>query len=1034
MSVAKFCIRHKVTTLLAVIMISVFGVVFTTRLQMALLPDVEAPMAIVMCYYNGATPSDMEEMVTRPLETAVLSVPGVEGVSSTSSDGVSQLVVTYADGTNLDIAASKLREKFELLSLPDGAINPVIVNMNLSDVLPTAMIALVGEDLAAAQSLAEDIVIPALERIDGVASVSISGGITNQISVDVDSTRAAGYGLSNSYIIQYMTAENLLFPGGDLSHGSKTLTVSTDAKFQSVEDVANMIIALPTGGTVRLGEVANVYMESVESEDIAKMDGENCVILQISKQSGANEHAAALAVAAQMEKLASENRNIHYGIPYLASDFIDLAVDASIDNIILGVVLAAIVVFLFLRRWGATLTIAVSMPVCALTTFVMMNVLDLTMNMMSLGGIAMGVGMIVDNSIVVLENIYRYAANGHDRMTSCVEGTREVTTSVVASTLTTVAVFLPIGLSGGIAGMLFDDFCLTISSLILASMVIALTWVPVLCYMLLDTAKVQQDQLKRASKKPGALAETVTGWIRKLHDRYLRLLDYFVHHLKIGMAVSSGLVVFFIICCLSTNMVFLPSMDMGQISITVTTPIGTQVDQTSAIADRVSAIAEENVPELTSVYYTAGDESASITLTLPSRHERSRSSEEIADHMRVLMQDIAGCEFSVVASDMTSMLSGSEISIDITGDDFTTLSMIADDLAKQISALPDAIEVSSSVADQVPQVSVSINRQAASQYGLTAASIGSAVRSALTGETATTVTINNTSLDVVVRGDGSASASLDALRSMPVATPMGGYIPLSTVADVEIVQAPQTIHRVDQSRQVSVTGSTLSGDLTGMTAEIQAILAGYQFPEGYHAAISGSYSDMMEGFSDLLLALIVSLGLVYFILAAQFESFLMPVIVMMILPVAFSGALVILPATGRDLSIISMVALIMLAGTVVNNSIILVDYINVRRGRGESRETAILHACPLRVRPVMMTTITTILAMVPMAMATGDTPEMMTDMCLTMMSGMTISTIITLLFTPVFYSVIDELPHRLRGRARKQEAPILITEEAPASN
>ena len=1029
MNISKFCIKHKVTTLLAVVMISVFGVVFTTRLQMALLPDVEAPMAVVMCYYNGATPSDMEDLVTRPLETAILSVPGVEGVSSTSADGVCQIQITYVEDTDLDIAATKLRENFSLVSLPDGAIEPIIVNMNLSDMLPTAIVALMGDDLASVQTLAEDVVVPALERIDGVASVSISGGVSEQISVDVDSTRASGYGLSNSYIIQFLTAENLLFPGGDLYNGTKTLTVSTDAKFQSVDDVANMIIALPTGGTVRLNEVADVYLETIESSNVAKMDGENCVILQVSKQSGANEHAAAQAVAAQMEKLASENRNIRYGTPYLASDFIDLAVDASLSNILTGVLLAAIVVYLFLRRLGATLTIAISMPVCTLVTFVMMNVLDLTMNMMSLGGIAMGVGMIVDNSIVVLENIYRYAANGHDRMTACVEGTQEVTTSVLASTLTTAAVFLPIGLSGGIAGMLFDDFCLTISSLIIASMVIALTWVPVLCYMMLDTAKVQQENLKRANKKPVAIFAKLGGLIRKLFNTYLRLLDYFVHHLKVGMLASFGLVVFFIACCLSTNMVFLPSMDMGQVSISVSTPMGTQVDETAAIAERISVIAEENVPELTSMYYTAGNESASVTLTLPSRHERSRSSEDVADDMRVLLQDIAGCEISIMASDMTSMMSGSEISVDIRGEDFTTLSMIADDLGSQIRALPDAIEVSSSVADQVPQVKVTINRDTASQYGLTAAQIGAAVRSSLTGETATSVTINNVSLDVVVRGDGSASTSLDALRSMPVATPMGTYIPLSSVANVEIVQAPQTIHRVNQSREVSVTGSTLSGNVTDMTAQIRDILENYQFPEGYEAAISGSYSEMMEGFEDLLLALLVALGLVYFILAAQFESFLMPVIVMMILPVAFSGALFILPVTGRDLSIISMVALIMLAGTVVNNSIILVDYINVRRERGESREDAILQACPLRIRPVMMTTITTVLAMIPMAMATGDTPEMMTDMCLTMMSGMIISTIITLLFTPVYYSVIDELPNKLRGRKRKAAA---ITEEAPA--
>jgi len=1030
MNTAKFCIKHRVTTLLAVIMVSVFGVVFTTQLQMSLLPDVEAPMAVVVCYYNGATPSDMEEMVTRPLETAILSVPGVEGVSSSSSDGVSQIQITYVEDTNLDIAATKLREKFSLLALPDGAIDPIIVNMNLSDMLPTAIVALMGDDLAAAQTLAEDVVVPALERIDGVASVSVSGGISEQIAVDVDATRAAGYGISNSYIMQFMTAENLLFPGGDLQNGEKTLTVSTDAKFQSVDDVANMIISLPTGGQIRLKEVADVYLETVESDNVAKMDGENCVILQVSKQSGANEHAAARAVAAQMEKLAAENRNIHYGIPYLASDFIDLAVDASLSNILMGVLLAAIVVYLFLRRWGATLTIAVSMPVCVLATFVMMNVCDLTMNMMSLGGIAMGVGMIVDNSIVVLENIYHYAAKGHDRMTSCVEGTKEVTTSVLASTLTTVAVFLPIGLSGGVAGMLFDDFCLTIAFLILGSMIVALTWVPVLCYFLLDENKVREEQLKRAGKKSNILVATVGGWINKLYRTYLRLLDYFVHHLKIGMLASFGLVVFFVACCLSTNMVFLPSMDMGQVSINVSTPIGTQADETAAIADRISAIAEENVPELTSLYYTAGDESASVTLTLPGRHERARSSEDVADDMRVLLQDIAGCEISIMASDMTSMMSGSEISVDITGDDFTTLSMIADDLAAQISALPDAIEVTSSVADQVPQVTVSINRENAAQYGLTAAQIGAAVRSALTGETATTVMINNATLDVVVRSDSTAASSLDALRSMPIATAMGGYVPLSSIANVDVVQAPQTIRRVDQARQVSVTGSTLSGNVTAMTAQIQAILENNQFPEGYDAAISGSYTEMMEGFEELLLALLVALGLVYFILAAQFESFLMPIIVMMILPVAFSGALFVLPITGRDLSIISMVALIMLAGTVVNNSIILVDYINVRRGRGESRQDAILQACPLRIRPVMMTTITTVLAMIPMAMATGDTPEMMTDMCLTMMSGMIISTIITLVFTPVYYSVIDEWGQKLSRRFGRKKEELPAAEEA----
>lgn len=1029
MSTARFCIKHRVTTILAVIMIAVFGVVFTTQLQLALLPDMEAPMAVVVCYYNGATPSDIEDLVTRPLETAIMSVPGVDEVTSTSSDGVSQVQITYVEGTDLDIAATKLREKFDMLSLPDGAMDPVIINMNISDLLPTAMIALMGDDQGKLQTLADDVVSPALERIDGVASVTVTGGVEKQIAVQIDSTRAAGFGLSNSYITQFLTAENLLFPGGDLHNGSKTLTVSTDAKFQSVEDVANMLIALPTGGTVRLSEVANVTLETTERDTAAMMDGSSCVLLQVSKQSGANESAVSDKVAERMAELAAENRSVHYALPYLASDFIHLAVYAAMQNIILGVALAAVVVFLFLRRWGATLTIAVSMPVCILAVFVLMNAFDLTMNMMSLGGIAMGVGMIVDNSIVVLENIYRYAADGHDRMSACVDGTKEVTTSVIASTLTTVAVFLPIGLTGGMAGMLFDDFCLTISFLILGSMAIALTWVPLLCYLMLDENKVRQDQLKRAEKKQNAIVSKARGWLDKLYARYLRLLDYFVHHLKAGMLASVGLVAFFVACCLTTNMVLLPSMDMGQVSITVSMPIGSQVEETAAITDRVAALAEENVPELESMYYAAQAESASVALALTDKSDRHRSSDQVVDSLRPLLRDIAGCEITVASSDMTAMMGGDEISVDIAGDDYATLTMIAADLTEQISALEDAVDVTSSVAEQVPQVKVTMNREAAAQYGLTAAQVGAAVRAELTGDTATTITIDNKEVDVVVRGDGSAAASLDALRSMPVATAMGGYVPLSAVANVEVVQAPQTISRVNQSRQVSITGSTVSGDVTAMNRQIKAILDRYQLPEGYTAEISGSYEEMMDSFTDLLLALAVALGLVYFVLAAQFESFLMPVIIMMILPVAFSGALFALPLTGRDLSMISLVSLIMLAGTVVNNSIILVDYIRVRREMGESREEAILKACPLRVRPVMMTTLTTVLAMIPMAFAMGDTLEMMSDMGVTMMSGMIISTIVTLLFTPVYYSVIDNLSHR-RFRRGKPRPP--AEEAAPA--
>ena len=1018
MNIPKFCIKHKVTTLMAFIMITVFGVAFTGQLQMSLLPAVEAPAAVVICYYNGANPSDMEQLVTRPLESAVMSVSGVESVSSSSSDGVSQLQVTYVDGTDLDIAATKLREKFDMLSLPDGAMDPMIVNINISDLLPTAVIGLKGDSLTQVQALAEDTVVPALERVEGVAQVTVSGGVEQQIAVEVDSARAAGYGLSNSYIAQMLTAENLLFPAGDVEYGSPTLTVSTNAKFRSVDDVANLILPLPTGGRVRLNEVANVRLENADPSAIAKVDGTPCVILQVTKQSGGNEVATSKAVVKALEQLQQKNSAVQYTVAYLASDYINMAVNSALNNIFLGVLLAAVVVFLFLRRVGATATISVSMPVCILAVFVLMNAFGITLNMMSLGGIAMGVGMIVDNSIVVLETIYRYAGEGRSRMESCVEGTREVFLSLTASTLTTVAVFVPLSFCGGIAEMIFRDFCLTISFLILSSLVISVTLVPLLCYFLLDDRRIQKELERQAGKKKHV------GLGGKLMALYQRALGYFVRHLWQGMLVSVGLVVLFVAACASTKAVLMPDMDMGMLSVSISMPTGSGINDTSAISERVSAICMDNVPELDYLYYTAQGESGSVNLVLVDKSKRDRGVDDVANDLRPLLQDIVGCEITISSSDMTSMMSsGSDISVDITGTDNATLALIANDLAQQIGQLPDAVDVTSSLARQVPQVTVTMRRDAAAQYGLTAASVGAAVRSELTGSTATTVTIDNKEIDVVIRGSGAAAKSLDALRSLAISTPYGGTVPLSAVAEVNVELAPQTITRVDQSRQVSVTGSSLSGDLTAVTRQVQKILDGYTMPEGYTAQISGAYTDMTENFSDLLLALLVALGLVYFVLASQFESVLMPVIVMMILPVAFGGALFALPLAGRDLSMISLVALIMLAGTVVNASIILVDYIRQRRERGESREEAILHACPLRVRPVLMTTLTTILALVPMALGmTEGASEMMSDMGITMMSGMVISTIITLVFTPVYYSVIDNLSH-LFSKKKKQPLP-----------
>ena len=1022
MDIASFCIKHKVTTVLAFIVVTIFGLVFYSNLKLALMPNMEFPAAYVMCTYPGANPEDVEELVTRPLESSIATVTGVEEITSTSSENVSIVMITYEDGTDVDQAAVKLREKFGALSLPDGCQDPVIMNFNINDLMPVAVVSLAGDDLGALQTTAEDSIIPALERIDGVASATVNGGLDTQITVETNAAALAGYGLSISSISNYLAAANVLYPGGDVQNGTAKLTVTTDGKFQTVDDVRDAIIFLPQGGSVRLGEIATVYLDGEVQDATARVRDDACVVLTVNKQSGANEVETAHKIQDALAGLAKDDATLDYELVYDASEYIQQTISSAMQNILMGVALSAIVVFLFLRRPGATITISLSMPICVIAVILVMNLFDITMNMISMGAIAICVGMVVDNSIVVLENIYRYAGDGYGRTESCVLGTKEVVLPITASTLTTVAVFLPVGLSGGMAGMVFKDFALTVVFLILISLVVAVTLVPLMCYFLLDETKVRLQKLTVNETETKLQAK-----LARLSDRYMKTLDYLIHHRAKAFLISVAAVVLFLLSCLTTDMVLMPDTDQGTVNISVSTPSGTELEQTAAYSDRIVAIAQEECPEIETLYAINQAESATIMLDVGSKSDRDRSSKQIANDLREALRDIAGCDITV--SDYSMMMGGGmsgssdDISVSITGADQDMLETIAADLTAEIRALPDAIDVKSSLDDTIPAVKVAVRQTAASQYCLTSATIGGAVRAELTGVTATTVTIDGTELDVVIRGSGASAESLDALSSMPLATPTGGSVPLSAVADVSVELSPQSIARSNQSREVTITGSTISGSATEISRQIQELLDGYDMPEGYSAEIGGSYSQMMENFGKLGLALLVAIGLVYFILASQFESFLMPVIVMMILPLSLSGALFGLPITRQDISMIVLLGLIMLTGTVVNSSIILVDYINVRRAAGQDRESAILAACPLRVRPIMMTTMTTVLALIPMALGIGsEGSEIMQPLGIVMIFGMLISVLVTLLFTPVFYSILDGFAERVGRPFRTKQA------------
>ena len=1025
MKFAQTFIKHHVMTILLYILVVVFGFYSFQNLPLALMPSMEVPAAVVYATYPGAGPEDIEQQVTKKLEGAVAGLSGLDTLQSTSSENMAMLVIRFTNDTDMDQAMTDLRDKVAQVKsqLPDDASDPTVMSIDI-DSMPVVSVALRGNDLASLQSIAEDEIQPALERLDGVASVDISGGYEQEIAVHTDASRLKGYNLTISSIGQQLGADNIAIPGGDLDNGSQTLAVRTDGEYSSIDDVKNALISLPAGGTVRLSQIADVSMQPKDQDAISKVDGEECIILSVNKQSGSNTVQIAELAKAEFDSLLKSNDSLQWNIVMDQSDYINMTVDNAIQNIWMGVLFAAIVLFLFLRDFGATMAVTIAMPCCILFTFLIMNVLGITLNMMSLGGITLGVGMIVDNSIVVLENIFTYRADGYDRLEACTKGTGEVIGAVIASTLTTVAVFLPIALSGGMAGMMFKEFCITIVALLLSSLIISITLVPLLCYFLLGGTKQQ------SIKPQGSGATPITE--KPLSRAYRSSLNFLITHRWAGVALTVVICIVSVLSVSQAGMELIPEMDEGEVSVTVSMPNGSTMEDTAAIEDRIAAIAVDTIPELEQIYYSTGSSTsimssssgASVTISLVDLDQRDRSSADIAKQLRHDLQDIAGCELTVSTSSTMSMSTDSDISVELTGDDYDQLAETAGDLANQISALPDAINVESSAGEQTPRVAVKINRENASRFGLNAATIGGLVRGELTGSTATTLRMNGEEYDVTVAGDEDVATSLDALRSMQIPTMTGGTVPLSMVADVYTELSPQSIVRKNQKETVTITGESESGDSNAIKAAVDDIVAKYELPDGVEVGEGDTAaSQIAETTGTLMLALAVAILLVYFILATQFNSFSLPIAIMLILPIGLLGSMILLWPTGNHVSMVALLGVIILAGTVVNSSIVLIDYTLQRRQRGEDKNTAILNACPRRVRPVLMTAMTTILGLVPMVCSSGEGSEMMKPMGVVMMTGMVISTIATLFITPVYYSLTDSVAARLSGLFKKIKLP-----------
>jgi HAE1 family hydrophobic/amphiphilic exporter-1 len=1046
-------VKRPVTVLMIVLIVVILGFVSFSRLPLDLMPEMELPYAVVSTSYSGAGPQEIENLVTKPIEQVLSTVQGLENIQSISSEGNSIVFLELDFGVDMDQAALDIREKIDMVKgyFPDGVGAPMVFKANM-DMMPMMALSLSSDNLTLSelQKLAEDTVQPRLERTQGVASVSISGGIQDIIEIRTKSEKLAGYGLSLDYLANILRAENVSLPGGTVKKGSQELAVKTTGEFESLAEIKQMLIPLPTGGTIQLQDLADIELKADEQSTISKANGNPAISISLQKRSDSNTVQVSDAVHKELAKIEQELGEVTITPIYDNADYIKKALSSTAENGIVGAILAILILYIFLHNVRSTLIIATSIPISIIATFCLLYFFDITINMMTLGGLMLGLGRLVDDSVVVLENIYRFRQEGYSRFEAAVKGSSEVIVAVMAATLTTVAVFLPIVFVQGLTSTLFKQFALTIAFSLGASLVVSMTVVPMLSSKML---KVDRRQESTEETKKRGFFRTPTFVIKAqdkfdaayqaLLHKYRGLLKSALNHRRRVVVITT---VILLVSLLSIGVVgaeFIPAADEGVITISVTLPDGSHVRSTEEIMDKIeSNIAD--IPEIDTVFLDAGSGGmmslgasqgnvGSFYVNLLPLNERKRGVAEVADEIRDRVVDIPGAKISVLSS-QTMMSMGDPISITIKGDDLDTLKEIGDDFVEIISGIPGTREVKSSYEDGIPEVQISIDRLKASQHGLTAGQVANAVRSTISGATATQFKYEGTEVDVKIKGDDSYRQNVQALEQIPVTTPAGYSVTVGQVAEVSISRGPVSIDRDNQIRTITVSGQLAGRDVGSVSRDIEAALASYQLPDKYTYDMGGQQEEMINAFSDLFLALGLAVILVYMVMASQFESLLHPFVIMFSMPIGFAGAFLGLFFTGIPLSVMSVIGMIMLAGIVVSNAIILVDYINTRRRvYNEDVKEAIINAGPIRLRPILMTTLTTLLAMFPLSLGIGEGAEFQQPLAVVVIFGLAFSTLVTLVLVPVMYSIAEDMKQNMKRRlGMGQKTKPLPSENPPA--
>ena len=1024
MNIAEGSVHRPVLTAVIFLVVIILGIVSFSRLSIDLMPEITFPTISVVTNYGNVGPQEMEESITRPIEEALAAVQGVEEITSSSTEGQSQVRVSFTWGTDLDVAANDIRDRIDrvLGRLPEDVTRPMIRKFDLSAFPIMFLGASSNLNPLDLRRIVEDQVKYRLERVPGVASVDIRGGLNREIHVNLRGDQLKALGISTDAVLGALRNENRNVPAGLYDKGNLEVLVRTQGEYRDLDEIRNTVITTRAGAPIRIRDLADVEDSWEEIRQMVRIDGKPGLRVSISKQSGANTVNVAEGVRAEMDRINRDIPQLKL-VPIVdTSVYIKESISNMGSAVLVGGLLAILILFLFLRNVSSTLIISTAIPISVIATFGLMYFSRFTLNIITFGGLALGIGMLVDNAIVVLENIHRHRESGSDNIKSALTGTSEVWSAIMASTLTTVVVFFPVVFIRGMSGIMFRQMAYVVSFSLLCSLVVALTLIPMLASRFLRFQPAGHYRNENRLHRIYSYSEEV---FLRIEQRYSSLLQWALERKRTVLLAALGLFVVSIATVRLIGVELMPATDEGEVRVNVEMAVGTKLAIVDQATRTVEEIVRAQVPEATSILSniggggggggggSSGGHTAELRVNLVSRGDRRRSSERIANDLRRSLAGLPGVTIRTRAGEGLFVLrmgaqSSSGVSIEIRGYDLATAQALAQRVNEVVGTIPGITDTRISREEGNPEQIIRIDREKAADLGLGVTRIGNALQTAVGGTLASYYREGGKQYDILVRLSEKDRKSLDNLLDLTVVNGRGQPVVLRNVVDAVQEEGPVRIERKDQERIITIQANYTGRDMGSVIKDIRRELRSVPVPKNFVILFGGDYEEQQKASRELLFGFILAIMLVYLVMAGQFESWRDPFVVLFSIPMALIGITVTMLLTGTIFSMQAFIGCIMLSGIVVNNAILLVDYTNqMRRNQGMELVEAIRISGSRRLRPILMTTLTTVLGLLPLAIGLGEGGETQAPLARVVIGGLLSSTLITLVLVPVVYAIFE---------------------------